>query len=108
MKLNGISLWVSRGITVSAVLTILGMMLAQSKQEGVQDTLIVNNKDRNTVMEERMEKREAKFDTFLLQQTELNTTTKLTNEALLGFLKKQTEFNGEVKEHLIRAKVVNP
>ena len=108
MKLNGIGLWVSRGITVSAVLTILGMMLAQSKQEGVQDTKIEINGDRNTVMEARMEKREVKFDTFLIQQTQLNTSTEMTNKALLEFLKKQTEFNGEVKEHLIRDEIENP
>lgn len=91
------------GVTLSVVATVVLFLMAQSKQEGVQDTLIEINGDRNTVMEARMEKRETKFDKFLTQQNTRNTVDSMNTITLMKFLEIQLEFNGEVKEHIIKS-----
>ena len=99
---NGFIVWAIRLVGVSGILSVVYMLMAQSKVEGIQVEAIDTLKERNTAMEGRIEQRDAKFDTFLLQQTELNTTTKLQQETLMKFLEAQVEFNGEVQKHIIK------
>ena len=103
MKLNGeAGTWISRGLTLSALIGIIGLLMSQSVKEGVQTKSIDVLEKKDIVIEEKIEQRDVKFDAFLIQQTELNTTTKLQQETLMKFLEAQIEFNGEIQKHIIK------
>ena len=108
IKLNGnTGLWASRVAIIVGIGTIIGMLMSQSIDKGKMITNIENNGDKNTILEAMIEKRDAKFDTFLLQQTKKNTIDSMQTIELLRFLEKQTELNEVVKEHIIKGFTLN-
>lgn len=102
-KANGnLGAWVTRGITVTSVLAILGMVMSQSVDKGKMLKEIEHNGDKNTALEMRIEKRDVKFDTFLMQQTRKNIIDSLNTVVLMKFLEVQIEFNGKIQEHITK------
>ena len=99
---NDLGTWATRITMMVGMLTIIGMLMLQAQDKGVMVTDIKNNKDRNTLLEERLEIRDVKFDTFLVQQTKKNTIDSMNTVVLMKFLEKQIEFNGVVQKHIIK------
>ncbi len=99
---NGFVVWMIRLVGMGGILSIVFMLMAQSKSEGIQTKSISVLEDRNTLMEERIEKRDEKFDKFLMQQTRKALLDSVNNATLMQFLAKQLEFNGVVQEHIIK------
>lgn len=110
LKLNGnTGMWATRITMIVGVATVIGMLYSQSVDKGRLLKTVENVEERNTAMELRIESRDVKFDTFLIQQTKKNTIDSMNTVALMKFLEqqvalnaKQLEFNGEVKEYIIR------
>jgi len=94
--------WASRIAIVVGAATIIGMLYAQTIDKGKMLKDIEHNGDKNTLMELRIEKRDVKFDTFLIQQTKKNTIDSMNTLTLMKFLDAQIELNKEVTKHLIR------
>lgn len=94
--------WITRGLTISALIAIIGMLMSQSFDKGKMVKDIEHNDETNTKLEERIEKRDVKFDTFLMQQTRKNIIDSLNTAVLIKFLEAQIVFNGKVQEHITR------
>lgn len=103
LKMNGnTTAWISRLLTGGVLLTILTLLLAQSKQEGIQETKI----DSNTVIATKVD---TNFNKFILQQTRKSIIDSMNTDAIIKLLNKQvefndkqTEFNEDVKEFIIK------
>lgn len=99
---NGtIGTWVTRGLTLSALIAIVGMLMAQSVDKGVMITDIKHNGETNTKQDEREEIRNEKMDTFILKQTELNTVLVQFVGQQTELNKTQVDLNEKIKEHII-------
>ncbi len=102
MKVNGHGNTLYRGLTFSVLITIVVMLMAQSKAQGKIEEKAVVNSDRNTLLEERQEKYDDNFTQFMISQTALNTTLSNFVEQQIEANKEQKELNEEFKEHIIR------
>ena len=103
MKLNGnTGAFLTRGFTVGSLITIIVLLMAQSRAQGKVEEKIDTNDGRNTKLEARQDGYDQKWEEFIISQTALNTT--LTNfvEQQVELNKIQTKLNGEFKEHIIR------
>ncbi len=117
LKFNGKTKeWALRISILVGILTMGSWLYTQTVDKGKMLKSIENNGDRNLLLEARIEKRDVKFDTFLvqqtknlIQQTKKNTIDRMNTVALMKYIDSQIElnkqqviFNGEVKEHMIR------
>ncbi len=103
IKFNGKTKeWVSRIGILVGIATIIGMLYSQTIDKGKMLKEIEHNGETNTLLQERVELRDVKFDTFLIQQTKKNTIDSMNTLTLMKFLDRQIEFNEVVKEHIIK------
>ncbi len=94
--------WALRISILVGVITIISMLYSQTIDKGKMLKEIEHNGDKNTALELRIENRDVKFDTFLIQQTKKNTIDSMNTLTLMKFLDAQIALNKEVTKHLIK------
>ena len=94
--------WLTRGFTVSALITIVVLLMGQSKSQGVVETKIETNEKAVIEIKEEHKEHEDTWQTFLISQTALNKSLTEFVDEQKTINKTQAELNEEFKEHLIK------
>ncbi len=111
VNMNGnTKVWATRISIAAFALTVIGMLYSQTVDKGRMLKTVETVEEKNTAMEIRIEKRDVKFDTFLIQQTKKNTIDSINTIVLMRYIdvqvrinEQQIILNNEVKVHLIKA-----
>jgi len=95
--------WVSRGLTLSALLAIITLLMGQAKEDGIQATLIDTTTGDIVELKDDVGERVDKMDKFIEEQIKINTETGMTQDRVVDFLEQQVELNEALQRHLMKA-----